>query len=135
MSKSSIDSEVNNQIFRKDYPVVIAKRRELASLAPVRLAGDGADFIAGTAIARETSSGKFKRWTAVSGGTYDTPCVLFESVPAYQFDSAVTGGALARAVVQGYVYQGSLVGSNTQFITALGGVIQTDASQVAIVKF
>lgn len=135
MSKSAIDAEINNQIFRKDYPMIIAKRRDLATIGAVRLQGDGADFIAGQAIARNTSTGKFQRYSAVSGGSFDTPCVLFESVEAYRFDSSVTGGALARAVLGGYVFGAGLIGSNGAFITALGGKTQTDATGVAVVKF
>lgn len=135
MSKSGIDAEVNNQIFRKDFSAIIAKRRDLASIAPVRLFGDGNDYLAGQIIARLTSTGQFKRWSAVSGGSYDTPCVLFENVLAYEFDSTVTGGALARAIVGGYVYQAKLIDYNSQALTALAGVNQTDASGIVVTKF
>lgn len=135
MSKSGIDAEVNNQIFRKDFGAIIALRRDLAQISPVRLYDDGASYYMGECLARNTSTGEFQRWSAVSGGSYDTPCVLFEDVLSYQFDATVTGGALARAVMAGYVFKTKLVDYNSQFLTAVGGRVMTDASGVAVVKF
>lgn len=134
MSKSGIDAEVNNQIFRKDFSAIIAKRRDLASISPVRLFNDGDDYLAGEVLAR-VASGMFKRWSAASGVTNDSACVLFENVLAYEFDSTVTGGSLARAVVAGYVYKDKLIDYDSGAKTALAAVEQTDASGITVVKF
>lgn len=136
MSKSAIDSEINNQIFRKDYPMVIALRRDLTQLSPVRLAGDGNDFIAGQCLARNTSTGEFQRFSAVSGGSYDTPCVLFQSVLAYEFDATVTSGTLARAIMSAAgLYKSKLIDYNSAFKTAISGREITDATGLTVVKF
>lgn len=137
MSKSNIDAEVNNQIFRKDFPMVIASRRELATIAPGRLFQDGNDYLPGQCLVRVTSTGQFKRWSAASGGSFDSPCILFEPVLAYQQDSTVTGGALARLIssAEGGVYKSQLVDYNSGFKTALAGKEFTDATGVTVVKF
>lgn len=136
MSKSSIDAEVNNSIFRKDYVNIIAIRRELSQLSPGRLYNDGSDYLPGQCLAREVSSGMFKRWSAVSGGTYDTPCVLFESVLTSNFDASVTGGALARVIMStAGVYKSKLVNYDSGFKTAIGAKEMTDATSITLVKF
>lgn len=135
MSKSGIDAEVNNQIFRKDFSAIIAKRRDLASIGPVRLYDDSNDYLAGEVLARITSTGVFKRWSAASGASYDSVCVLFENVLAYEFDATVTGGALARAIMGGYVYKDKLVDYDSGAKSAMAAVEQTDASGVTVVKF
>lgn len=136
MSKSGIDAEINNQIFRKDFTAIIALRRDLAQLSPVRLVGDGNDYLAGQCLVRVTSTGEFKRFSAASGGAYDSPCVLFENVLAYEFDATVTGGSLARAIMStAGVYKNKLVDYNATFKTAIVGKEITDASGVTVVKF
>lgn len=135
MSKSAIDAEINNQIFRKDFGAVIAMRRDLASLQPARLFNDGNPYYMGQCLARDTSSGVFKRWSAVSGSANDSPCVLFEDVLAYQFDATVTGGALARVLTAAYVFKDKLVDYSAGFKTAVVGKEITDASGVTVVKF
>lgn len=136
MSKSSIDAEVNNQIFRKDFAAIIAIRRDLAQISPVRLFNDGNDYVAGQCLVRVTSSGVFKRWSAASGGTYDSPCILFEDVLAYQFDSTVTGGALARAIMEAAgVYKSKLIDYDSNWKTQAAGREITDASGTTVVKF
>ena len=135
MSKSAIDAEVNNNIFRKDYPMVIALRRDLAQISPVRLKADGNDYIAGQCLARRVSTGMFERWSAVSGATNDSQCVLFQSVLAYEFDAAVTGGALARAIFSGFVFQSKLIDYVAGSSLGSGAKAQTDASGLTVVKF
>lgn len=136
MSKSSIDAEVNNSIFRKDYVNIIAIRRELSQLSPARLFNDGASYFPGQCLVRDTSSGQFKRWSAASGGSYDTPCVLFESVLTSNFDASVTGGALARAIMStAGVFKSKLVNYDAGFKTAIGAKEMTDATGITLVKF
>lgn len=136
MSKSGIDAEINNSIFRKDFGAIIAIRRDLAQISPVRLHNDGNDYFMGQCLVRKPSDGQFYRWSAASGGSYDSPCVLFEDVLAYQFDSVVTGGALARGIMEAAgVFKSKLVGYDAGFKTAVAGREITDASGVTVVKF
>jgi len=136
MSKSAIDAEVNNSIFRKDFAAIIALRRDLAQISPARLYNDGSDYLAGQCLVRVVSSGQFRRWSAASGLSYDTPCVLFEDVLTSNFDAAVTGGALARAIMEtAGVYKSKLIDYDSNFKTAVGGREITDASAITVVKF
>jgi hypothetical protein len=135
MSKSAIDAEVNNQIFRKDWAAIIASRRDLATIAPVRLAYDAGGYLAGQVLARVTSTGVFGKYSAVSGSANDSVCVLFENVTASDEDSALTGGALARAIMGagGGVYKSKLL--DYPGATAMGGKEITDATGITVVKF
>lgn len=134
MAKSAIDAEVNNQIFRKDWPAIIAMRRDLAQISPVRLKNDGNDYLAGQALARKTSDSLFYRWSAISGGTYDSPCILMETVTTDSEDNAASA-ALARAIFAGYVYKSKLTDYDANWKTAAVAVEKTDATQITVVKF
>jgi hypothetical protein len=137
MAKTAIDAEVNNQIFRTDWTNVIAIKRELAAIGPVRLQYDSAGYLGGQCLARVTSTGIFGKWSAVSGLSTDSPCVLLENILAYsegtQGVDALSGGALARAIFAGFVYQSALL--DFTGASQLGGKTQTDATGIAIVKF
>jgi hypothetical protein len=138
MAKSAIDAEFKNSIFRKDFPMVIALRRDLAQLSPVRLKSDGNDYIAGQVLARKVSDGEFYRWSAVSGlaaSAVDTNCVLFETVITSNFDSTVTGGTLARALMSAYVYKSKLIDYVAGSSLGSGAKEQTDATGITVVKF
>lgn len=135
MLKSAIDAEVNNQIFRKDFSAIIALRRDLAQISPVRLKYSASDYLAGQMLVRKSSDGLFYRFSAASGTAYDTPCVLFEDVLAANQDTAqTTGASLARAIMAGYVYKTKLI---DYVASAVSGVFreQTDATNVTVVKF
>lgn len=138
MSKSAIDAEVNNSIFRKDFPMVIALRRDLAQLSPARLHADGNDYVAGQVLARKVADGEFYRWSAVSGlpasGT-DTQCVLFETVLSSDFESTVTGGTLARVLMSAYVFKSKLIDYVSGSSLGSGAKEQTDATGLTVVKF
>lgn len=135
MAKSAVDAEVKNQIFRKDFSAIIAMRRDLAQLSGARLKYDASGYAAGQVLARRTSTGVFEKWSSVSGASNDTACVLFENVIAADLDSTLTGGSLARVIMGGYVYKDALVEYDANAKTALGGVEQTDATGITVVKF
>lgn len=137
MSKSAIDATVNNSIFRKDWASIIAYRRDLATIEPVRLAYDAAGYFAGQVIARVTSTGVFGKWSAVSGSSTDSTCILSETLtPNDEGISGVdapTGGSLARAIFAGYVFKSKLLDYTGP--TQLGGKEMTDATGITVVKF
>ena len=136
MSKSAVDAEINNSIFRRDQGAIIALRRELAQISPIRLFDDSATYFMGQCLAREVSSGQFKRWSAVSGLSYDSPCVLFADVLSSEFDTTVTGGSLARGIMEAAgVFKSRLISYDANFKAAIGGREITDASGVTYVKF
>lgn len=132
MAKSPIDATVSNEIFRNDQTLVLAKRRDLASLSPGRLASKSGGYLAGTVLAYNTVTGLFEDYAAASA-TYDAQAILFESVR--ESDLGATGGALARLLVAGYVYKDALTSYDAGAKGDLGAHEQNDASGVTIVKF
>lgn len=135
---SNLDAKTSGQIFRKDHPMILAARRELASLKPVRLAYNASGYKAGALLARNTVSGLFQNY--VSGGASGTgtaACVLFAPVEVENFsDSSDT--ALERGVFGGEVFQDLLVisgGASGSVLADLSGRTIIDATGVQILKF
>lgn len=136
---SNLDANVNNQIFRKDFAIIIALNRQLATIQPVRIANDSTDMLAGTVLGRRTSDGIYKRYNSGnSDGSQTAACVMFEDVLQDDFNAqapALTGFALTRGIFAGYVFQAKLTGLDAGAITNLGGRTIIDASGVSILKF
>ena len=138
----SQDALFNSSIFRKDNPIVLACRRDLASFMGVRLTPTTDDYMAGQCLVRVTSTGLFSRWSAASGGTYDSPCILFDQVtaPAQAINGAgvqtgVSGSTLARGIMGGLVYTTLLTDYDSNFKTQLKSTDRTDSGGVQITKF
>ncbi len=130
----NLDAKVNNQIFRKDHPIIIAKNRHLASIIAARLAHDTDGYQAGQVIARDDGDGLFYKWSAVSGGSYDTVSVLMEEVVGDAF-TGTTGNCLARTIVGGEVFYDKLIEIDAQAITDMKAKIVYDATAEAILKY
>lgn len=117
----NLDAKVNNEIFRQDQTIILALNRHLADIQPVRLAFDADGYKAGQVVARDTSSGLWEKWSAVSGDSPDSHCILFENVPVQDVDSAASGTAVARGIYGGDVYQDKCLELDSNAKTALGG--------------
>lgn len=127
-----LDANVNNQIFRKDYPVIIAKNRHLASLAPVRLVSTGSDYQAGTVLAKNSTSGLFQAYAnGGASGTGTAVCVLMETIT----DDPVNGSMVGRGIFAGELYKDNLVGLDSGAITNLGAKSYQASDGVNILKF
>lgn len=116
----NLDAKVNNALYRKDQTNIIAMNRQLAKLGPVRLAYDSLGYVAGQAVARDTTSGFWEKFSAVSGDTPDSHCILFEDVVSDEFKGS-TGTAVARGIFGGDVYQDKCTELDSTFKSALGG--------------
>jgi hypothetical protein len=135
---ASLDIKFNGEIFRKDFPMVIATNRSSAVLLPVRLAYDAAGYVAGTLLARNTVSGLFEAYdNSASSGLGVASCVVFQSIQASDFDStAATGTTTAVGIFGGCtLYKDRLVGYDSAGLADLGGRIIIDASGVELLKF
>lgn len=132
MAKTAIDANVNTNLFRKDWPIVIAMRPDLAQISPVRLVYRAEGYIAGQVLGTTTTPGLFDKWSQVSG-TGAATCVLFESINVA--DEPATGGGLARALFAGYVYTNLLIDYNSQARTGLVARDRIDASLFGITQF
>ncbi len=116
----NLDARVNNEIFRNDQTQIIALNRHLAKLTPVRLKYDSAGYVAGQCVARNTSSGTWEKFSAISGSSPDSHCILFENVIGEEF-LGTTGTAVARGIVAGDVYQDKCTNLDSTFKSALAG--------------
>lgn len=139
---SQQDAKFNSQIFRKDNPIILAARRDQAVFMGVRVAYDANGYLPGQALVRETSSGLFKKWSAASGGSYDSPCVLFDSASDSDqlannggVTSGVAGSSLLRALMAAIVYTGNMIEADAGFKTALKSKDMVDAGGVGLTKF
>lgn len=131
----NIDAKVNNEIFRKDTPIILATNRHLATLLPVRLAYDALGYKAGEVVARNTVTGMYQAYDdSASSGLNVAAGILFESVEADKFPST-TGSAVARSIFGGEVFKSKLTGLDANGETDLKARTITDASGVEILKF
>lgn len=132
---ANLDAEFSNQIFRKDYPIILAQNRHLATFGPVRLAYDSGGYNAGQGLARNTVSGLYQKY--VSGGASGLGVVagfLFAPVDVTEFPSA-TGTAMERAIFGGELFNNLIIGDDGTFATQLSGRKYTDSSGTTIFKF
>lgn len=132
MAKSVLDAVVNNEIFRKNHPIIIAMRPDLAVMEPVRLVLRAEGYLPGQVLGRISASGLFDKWSQVSG-TADCQAVLFEEITADA--QGATGGALARGITAGFVYTDLLLDYNSTAKSGLGAKDLTDAGGNHVTKF
>lgn len=132
MGKSTLDAVVNNEIFRKNWASIIAMRRDLASLQPVRLVYRAEGYLAGQVLGRITASGLYDKFSQVSG-TSTATAILFEDIE--DSNQPATGGALARGITAGYVFTDKLLDYSATAKTQLLAKDITDASGISVTKF
>lgn len=124
-----LDASTNQSVFRSDYPQVLASRRDLASIKPVRLAADVDGYEAGQVLAYDSNDGLHKKYGGVSG-SLDASCILFNKV-----DAGATGTILERGIFGGEVYEDLLVDFDSNAKTDLGGRTINSATGSTILKF
>jgi len=131
----NLDAKVNNQIFRKDHPIILASNRQLATLYPVRLDYSSDGYKAGTVLGRNSVDGNYAAYdNGASSGLDTAAAILFEDVPVESFPSA-TGTALARGIFGGEVFKAKLTGLDASAITDLKARTITGADGVDVLKF
>lgn len=134
---ANTDVKFKSPIFRKDHAMILAAKRELASIKSVRLKDISADYSAGQVLARNSSTGLYEKYSAVSG-TYAAACILFEDVPTQAFDESSGGGAstsIARGIFGGEVYTDKCIDLSSGAKTDLKGREVVDADSVSIFKY
>jgi hypothetical protein len=140
----SQDALFNNQIFRKDNPIILACRRDQAVFMGARVIYDSTGYLPGNCLVRVTSTGLFSKWSAASGGTYDSPCVMFDQLTNDQETAGFTGGvstgvsgaSLVRVLTAAKgVYTANLIDYDSNFKTQLKSKDMTDAGGVGITLF
>ena len=118
MSRTTgFDAFTSGDIFRKDHKQVIAMKRELALLLPVRLAPrvGGSDYSAGEILAQYTSAAGslqdlFVNYSDAGGSGRETAkCILMFSTESQATSSAASANATV-GIFKGIVFTDSLVG-------------------------
>lgn len=129
------DINFNPEIFRKDYPMVIAKNRHLASIGAVRLAYDADGYPAGTVLARNSVSGLYQAYDdGGSSGLNTAKCVMLDEFSVSEFEDT-DATALARGIFGGELFYSKLIGIDANGITDLGGKRYIEADGVEVFKF
>lgn len=130
-STTDLDAVSSTEIFRKDAPIILACNRHHATLLPVRLAFDAANYLAGQVIALNTVSGLYVKYASGgASGTGTAAAILFEDASPASGDTD-----LARGIFEGIVFQGKLTGLDAGAITNLGARSVTDSTGVQILIF
>lgn len=124
------DASFNGQIFRKDYKQVIASNRHLASIKAIKTELE-VELMPGQVMARDTGDGLFKKYSAVSGGSYDSVCVLLDHLT----EGEATGTSIMKAIFGGEVYNSALIDFDSNAQDDMGAKVITDALGDSIVKF
>jgi hypothetical protein len=115
----NLDGFFNPQIFRKDWPQIIATNVHLATFLGVRLAYNSSGYTAGQCLALNSSTGLFQNYA--SGGPNGTGTAvgfLYASVDVSEFPSA-TGSVVERMVTTGELVNSLLIGNDSTADTQL----------------
>lgn len=125
----------NPQIFRKDYPAILAKNAHLASLAGIVLKYLSAGYSAGQVLARNSVTGIYEKYVDGSAsGIGDAACILLDDVPSTVFASS-GDTAVTRGIFAGEVFEAKLTDLDAAAKVDLKGRSYTDASGITVFKF
>lgn len=138
------DASFDGQVYRRDKKVVIALKRELAVILPVRLApkvgGDTTKYAAGQVLAKYSASGNPLDGLFVdyddsgASGRETAVAVLLEGIDSESTSSAASAPAVP-AIFAGYVLKDSLVGYDSAAATDLKARELADATGVNVIQF
>jgi hypothetical protein len=134
----SIDAGFKPEVFRKDFPQIIATNRWTAKLLGVRLAYDSDGYIAGQVLARNNVSGLFQKYDdGGASGLDEAMCVLYESHPVNDFSPQEVGGTTVGVGIFGgcTLYEDKLIDLDEDAKTSLAGKTIIDASGVELFSF
>ena len=121
----------NGEIFRKDHLMIFASNRHLASIKAINVTPAEA-HTPGQIMARDDGDGVFKKFSAVSGGSYTSVCVLMDEVTTDEGDGSK---AILRGIFSGELYKSALLDYNATALSDMGGKIVTDAQGDEILHF
>lgn len=131
----NLDAGYNPQIFRKDYPMIIATNVHLATILGVRLAYNASGYAAGVCLAQNSVTGLFQAYTnGGASGTGTATCFLYAPVDVSDFPSA-TGTVLERGVFTGELLNSALSGNDSTANTQLGARTFAGSDGITIYKF
>lgn len=128
------DAGFKSEIFRKNNPIIIAANRMLARISGVRLKYDSGGYLAGTVLARKTSTGIYEKYNdSASGGVEVAKGILLDELPADEMLAA--SGGLGRLLYGGDVFKSALTGLDAAAETDLKARSIIDGSGTEILSF
>lgn len=142
MRSTGLDAFTSGEIFRKNFKIVIATKRELALIRPVRLApkvaSDTSIYYPGQTLARYTSgpyAGQFVDYSdAGASGRETATCILLSECYSQAADSAASA-PLAQALFKGVVFKDALIGWDAAAKTDVNGRQIDDAQGISLIEF
>jgi hypothetical protein len=134
---STFDANSSTEIFRKDWPQIIAMKRELAIIGSVRLKDKGSSYPAGTVLGKYSSGSYSGLWSDYSSGGASglntARAILLETVEDKTGTAA--SSPLARALFAGVVYEDKCSVLDSTAKTSLGGRSWSDGRNVNFFTF
>jgi hypothetical protein len=129
------DAKFSGSIFRKDHPMILASRRDLASIKPIKLAYNSDGYAAGTVLAFNTSTSKYVKYVdGQANGVGTAAAILFMDVPVEDFSSSADF-KVERAIFGGEVFYSLLTGIDAAGIVDLAAKRIKTATGNDILKF
>ena len=132
MSYLGVDAEFNGQIIRKDFPNIIACKRELCMFLGARLLYQSSGYVAGTVLARNSSTGIYEPYVNGGASGTGTACAI---LPFDLLDAPSGVNVLKQVLVKGQVYQAKLTGLDSGAISNLVAKSVTDVAGDQILIF
>lgn len=119
MSESGLNFNTQQEIFRHNNKVLIARNRHLASLIGVRTAYDAAGLEMGQVMARNTSTGLYVKYdTDGASGAEVAVGILYCDIPVASDGSSTDVGQI---LIKGEVYEANLLDLDADAKTTLHG--------------
>jgi hypothetical protein len=132
---ANLDAFFSGQIFRRDFPQIIATNVHLATLLGVRLQYDAAGYNAGVCLAQNNVSLLFTKYVSSGpSGTGTAVAFLYAPVDVSDFPST-TGTVLERGVFTGELRDALLTGNDATADTQLGARRFAGSDGITIYKF
>lgn len=139
---TGVDAFTSGNIFTPNYKSVIAIKRELAVLLPVRLAPNSLsqDYQAGTILAQYSSGAGalqnfFVNYVQSASSGQGTPVCILNEFTVNQLTNVAPSTPLSVGIFSGIVFQTLLPNYDSTVPAALGGKNITDASGVVLLHF
>lgn len=131
----NLNAQFNPQIFRRDFPQIIATNVHLATFIGVLLAYQSGGYLAGVCLAQNNVSGQFQPYAnGGPSGTGTAVGFLVNPVDVSDFPSA-TGTVLNVAVAGGELTNSILTGNDSTADSQLGARRITGSDGFTIYKF
>ncbi len=130
----ALDFFTSTEVFRKNYPMVLANNRQQATITGVRVAYNANGYLAGTVMARNSVSGYYQAYSDVGASGIDTAVgILFHDIEVEDFNSLTS--TAAQLITKGNVFEAKLTGLDANAKIDLGARSVIDGYGNTILMF